>query len=72
MGSENGEFQAMVWASGRERTGIYQSRPGSTERSVQFIIGTDCVIKRKVNNHFCWIGPTVAEQPRPINKSVYC
>jgi len=34
MGLENSEFQVMVWDSGRERTGIYQSRPGSTELSV--------------------------------------
>ena len=53
MGLENSEFQAMVWASGTERTGIFQSRPFSTERSVQFIIGTVCVIKRKINNHCC-------------------
>ena len=34
MGSENSEFQAKVWASGRERTGICQSIPCITERSV--------------------------------------
>ena len=71
MGLENSEFQAKVWDSGRERTGIYQSRPGSTERSVQFIIGTDCVINRKISNHFSQTKPTIAEQPCPLNKPVY-
>jgi hypothetical protein len=50
MGSENSEIEAMVCASERERTRICQSRPGSTERSVNFIKVTDCVINRKINN----------------------
>ena len=49
MGLESSEFQDLVCASGRERTGISQSRPGSTEHSVQFIIGADCVLNRKIN-----------------------
>jgi hypothetical protein len=49
MGSESSEYQALVCASGSERTGICQSRPGSTEHSVQFIIGADCVLNRKIN-----------------------
>jgi hypothetical protein len=53
MGSENSEFQELVCASGRQRTGIGQSRPGSTERSVRFIIGADCVINRKTKNYCC-------------------
>jgi len=53
MSSENSEFQATVCASGRERTRIRKSRLGSTKRSVQFIIGTDCVRKRKFNNQCC-------------------
>ena len=51
MGSENSEFQIMVCASVRERTGICQSIPYSTERSVKFIIGADFGINRKINNH---------------------
>ena len=43
-----------------ERTGICQSRPGSAEHSVQFILGADCVINREINNHCCQIGSTVA------------
>ena len=53
MGSENSEFQAMVRASGRERTGIRKSRLGNTKRSVQFIVGTDCVTNTKINNQCC-------------------
>ena len=49
MGSESSEYQALVCASGSERTGICQSRSGSTEHSVQFIIGADCVLNRKIN-----------------------
>ena len=52
-GSENSEFQATVCASGRERTGICKSRLGGAKRSVQFIIGTDCVRNRKINNQCC-------------------
>jgi len=59
--SECSEFRAVVCASGRERTAICQyanmpicqSRPGSTERSVQFIIGADCEINRKNNTRCC-------------------
>jgi len=50
MGSENNEFQATVCASGRERIGIRKSRLGGTKGSVKFIIGTDCVRNRKINN----------------------
>jgi len=53
MRSESTEFQALVCASGRERTGICQSKPGSTERSVHFIIVTNCVLNRRTNNHCC-------------------
>ena len=37
MGPENSEFQVLVYASGTERTGICQSRPFSTERSVLIV-----------------------------------
>ena len=50
MGSENSEIQAMICASGREKTGIRKSRLGAAKRSVQFIIVTDCVRNRKTNN----------------------
>jgi len=53
MGSENSEFQATVCASGRDRTGICKLRLGGAKRSVQFIIGTDCVRNREINNQCC-------------------
>jgi len=53
MGSENSEFQATVSASGRERTGICKLRLGGAKSSVQFIIGTDCVTNREINNQCC-------------------
>jgi len=43
----------MVCGSGRERAGICQWRVRKAELSVQFIIGTECVINRNINNH-CW------------------
>jgi hypothetical protein len=53
VGSENSDFQALVSASPTERTGICQSIRGSAKRSVQFIVGTDCVMNRKINNQCC-------------------
>ena len=53
MGSGNSEFQAMVCASGREGTGIYQSRLGSAKCALQVITGTDILYNRKINNRRC-------------------
>ena len=41
-------FRVLVCTSGRDSTGMCQSRLGSAKSSVQFIIGTDCVMNRKV------------------------
>jgi len=48
MGSENIEFQGPVVHQWKRDTGMCQSRLGSAKSSVQFIIGADCVMNRKV------------------------
>jgi len=39
--------------SGRERAGICQWRLRRAERSVQFTVGTDCVMNRNMNSQCC-------------------
>jgi hypothetical protein len=45
--------ETMACGSRTESIGICQSTLGSAKRSVQFIIGTDCVINRKINDQCC-------------------